>query len=250
MLFAFYVFFPQKGWGENCLQSGFRWMLQVPCVAIRMSSSTVGHNILHALIWSLSPFISLNFSYSVNPSKPLAMACMLQLNIIFLSFLHSHICPLPALLPSPLPVLDPCCSLCSSPTCLGPSVNASLCREQYVSCVRRPIFACHPCHIKTHFFPGMLFACSGDGWSLCPSPGWAAALVCSAPLPLSPPNWQWKAFGFGNGPLFWLYCEILHWTHGFVLIVAIWMTVHQIKYSSNNTEWLFLKEELFQCLFP
>lgn len=41
----------------------------------------------------------------------------------------------------------------------------------------------------------------------------------------------------------------LHWTRGFVLIVAIWMTVHQIKYSSNNTEWLFLKE-LFLCLFP
>lgn len=80
------------------------------------------------------------------------MACMLQLNIIFLSFLHSHICPLPALLPSPLPVLVPCCALCPSPTCLRASVNASLCREQCVTCVRHPIFACHPCHIKTHFF--------------------------------------------------------------------------------------------------
>lgn len=77
---------------------------------------------------------------------------MLQLNIIFLLFLHSHISPLPALLPSALPVLDPCCALCPSPTCLRASVNASLCREQCVSCVRHPIFACHPCHSKTHFF--------------------------------------------------------------------------------------------------
>lgn len=97
-------------------------------------------------------FYFLEFFLQCEPSKTTSLACMLQLNIIFLSFLHSHICPPPALLPSLLPVLDPCCSLCASPTCLGASVNASLCREQCVSCVRHPICACHPCHIKTHFF--------------------------------------------------------------------------------------------------
>lgn len=159
-----------------------------------MSSSTVGHDILHA-------FYFLEFSYDTNPSKPLAMACMLQLNIIFLSFLHSHICPLPALLPSPFPALHPCCALCPSPTCLGASVNASLCREQCGSCVRHPIFACHPCHTKTHFFQECSLPVLGMD-DLCALP--LAELLPQAALPLSPPNWQWKAFGFGHRPLFWL----------------------------------------------
>lgn len=71
------------------------------------------------------------------------MACMLHLNILLLSFLHSCIYPLSAFLPLPFPVLSPCCSLCLSPTCLWASVNAPLYTGNTIAAVTLSLLAIH-----------------------------------------------------------------------------------------------------------